>query len=472
MAVLAVKEYQRIHCGEEFDPANRIVTRAQHQQLERFNDDYERRLKIKVFQHGPRQSLVAQNFVGIINLGRDQVEVLPKIDSATTSVRRSLVRMIAEVLALDLHGNGETRADRHTDSILEILVRLFCEQLWQAVRRGMVRRYEGRTDNLTVLRGRLSMRDQLRENLARPDRLYCAFDEFSENNLLNQVLKAALRVLHRVARSQANLRNIAELLFCFQDVDDVAPAEFRWELLSTDRLSSRYKPLLRMARLFIEGQSPDVVTGAGQGFALLFDMNDLFEGYIGAVARRVFGRRGLQVALQGPKLHLAQHADGAGVFELRPDIVVSNGATVEFIIDTKWKQLKRAELREGVGSADAYQMHAYATQYAAPEVVLLYPHHAELGAWKSRRALYLLRDPGGGTKRPPRRFGVATVDLGYLDEIEQRLEDMFPESARTVAAFRPASFDMGAPLVDLTHATALAADVEDDALIAKLRAGR
>jgi 5-methylcytosine-specific restriction enzyme subunit McrC len=76
MAVLAVREYERIRYGA-FDPVERVVTPVQHQVLERFNEDYRRRLKITVFQHGPKQSLVAQNFVGIVNLGRDQVEILP-----------------------------------------------------------------------------------------------------------------------------------------------------------------------------------------------------------------------------------------------------------------------------------------------------------------------------------------------------------------------------------------------------------
>jgi hypothetical protein len=37
--------------------------------------------------------------------------------------------------------------------------------------------------------------------------------------------------------------------------------------------------------------------------------------------------------------------------------------------------------------------------------------------------------------------------------------------------FKPRVFDMGRPLVDLTRANALAADLEDEALIQKLRAG-
>ncbi|HSV46426.1 MAG TPA: hypothetical protein VLJ58_11625 [Ramlibacter sp.] len=44
--------------------------------------------------------------------------------------------------------------------------------------------------------------------------------------------------------------------------------------------------------------------------------------------------------------------------------------------------------------------------------------------------------------------------------------------AKTVAPFRQQVFSMGAPLVDLTKATALAAELEDQVLAARLREGR
>ena len=40
--------------------------------------------------------------------------------------------------------------------------------------------------------------------------------------------------------------------------------------------------------------------------------------------------------------------------------------------------------------------------------------------------------------------------------------------AKTAAPFRQLTFSMGKPLVDLTNATALAAELEDQALIARL----
>jgi 5-methylcytosine-specific restriction enzyme subunit McrC len=424
MAVLELREFERITCGEAFDPKNRVVTAGQHRALERFSEEYQNQHKVAVFQHGPRKSLVAQNFVGVVNLGRDQVEILPKIEGAVRQVRHNLVAMISVVLDLALYDSDSSKVEKHSGSILEVLIGLFCQTLWQCVRRGMVRHYEIRNENLSMLRGRISMPEQIRLNLARPDRLACVFDEFSENNPLNQALKAALQVLRRVAKTQANQRNVAELLFCFQDVDDVAPPAIDWSRAGTNRLSARYKPLVAMARLFIEGKSPDVVSGSGDGFALLFDMNQLFESYVGAVAKRVFAKEGLEVSLQGPKRHLARVASGSPVFELKPDIVARDAEGIAFIIDTKWKRLKEQVYREGVTSTDVYQMYAYSTQYASPDVFLLYPHHRDLGEWKPRRAEYWVHGVGGSFDLN-QRVCVSSLDLQNLKTVPDQLRSMF-----------------------------------------------
>jgi 5-methylcytosine-specific restriction enzyme subunit McrC len=431
MAVLELREFERITCGEAFDPTKRVVTAAQHRALERFSEEYQKQHKVAVFQHGPRKSLVAQNFVGVVNLGRDQVEILPKIEGAVPQVRHNLVAMISVVLDLALFDSDSTKVEKHSGSILEVLIGLFCQKLWQCVRRGMVRQYEIRNENLAMLRGRVSMAEQIRLNLARPDRLACVFDEFSENNPLNQALKAALQVLKRVAKTQANQRNLAELLFCFQDADDVAPAAIDWSRVSTNRLSARYKPLLAMARLFIEGKSPDVVSGAGDGFALLFDMNQLFESYVGAVAKRMFAKEGLEVSLQGPKRHLAHVASGSPVFELRPDIVARDGDDIAFVIDTKWKRLKEQANREGVTSTDVYQMYAYSTQYATPDVFLLYPHHKELGEWKARRAEYWVHGVNGNLDLN-QRVSVSSLDLHDLRTVPEQLRSIFSSHQSTI----------------------------------------
>lgn len=431
MAVLAVQEYQRIQCGDTFDAAARTITPAHHRLLERTCEEYKRRFGASPFEHGPRQCFVAKNFVGVISLGRDQIEVLPKIESETTQVRQSLSSMIATALNMDLHAPGTGQMDHTADSVLEILVRLFCRNMWQMVKRGLVRKYLGQSENLPVLRGRLSVARQIRSNLARPDRLACDFDEFSENNLVNQVLRGALRVLLPVVRSPGNQRNLAELLFCFQEVDDLPLSGIPWDAVSTDRLTRHLQPLLNMARIFIEGRSQDVLSGTNSGYTLLFDMNELFEAYIGAVARKVFSSTSTRVSLQGPIQYLARRTDGGPAFQLKPDIIVADSGQVRFIADTKWKRLKPADFRDGVASSDVYQMYAYSSRYRAPEVVLVYPHHAELGEWKPRRAEYRV-DDGTAPSTAPRVIGVSTIDLRDLATVPTQLAEAFA-SGRQVA---------------------------------------
>jgi 5-methylcytosine-specific restriction enzyme subunit McrC len=428
VAVLAVREFERIRCGPAFDVEAREVTEAQHRALERFAETYKRKRGVDVFLHGPRRSLVAQNYVGVLSLGRHQVEILPKVESETSEVRSNLAQMIAAAFDLELHAAGSAAVRSRDGTVLELLIQMFCAELWRVLRQGLVRRYESRSDTLPVLRGRLVVSEQVRRNLARADRLCCAFDEFIENNHLNQAVRAALLVLQRLARTQQNQRTISELLFVFQDVETVPPERIRWNQLRPDRMSAGYLPILSMARLFIEGRSPDVVSGNGCGFAVLFDMNELFERYVGCQARRVLGRQGVMVHLQGPRKHLARHADGVPALELRPDIVVSDARGVRLIIDTKWKRLKEQTSREGVATADIYQMHAYAKRYGAPEVVMLYPHHSGLGSWAPRRAEYFLESDGREEPNSlvePSCISVASLDLTDLATLRAQLHAMF-----------------------------------------------
>lgn len=436
--VLRVTEYQSIKKAETFSATERTVTTAQFQQLERFNEQFERQRKVKVFQYGARNTLVARNFVGVIHMGAYQVEVLPKIEAEEHRVRQNLLQMVATTLNLKLHGGELGHLDRANQSILEVLIRLYCDLLWEAVHKGMVCRYESRQDNLVVLRGRLNVAQQLRHNLARPDRLHCTFDEFTQDNPLNRALKAALRVLFRLARTEPSSKSLAELLFCFDEVADVPVSAIRWEQVTTDRLSERYAPLIRMARLFIEGATPDLTAGTGDGFAVLFDMNQLFEEYVGRQVQRIAAEQRLTAQLQGPKRHLAMRDSGSSCFELRPDIVLMEASNHLAVIDTKWKRLKTNGTREEISASDLYQMFAYAKQYQVPSVILLYPHHREMGDWSPCRNSYKFQESQIDSTR--HRLHIASLPLTDLKLVRTYLRDILEATIDKHALGRTMAF--------------------------------
>jgi 5-methylcytosine-specific restriction enzyme subunit McrC len=432
MALISVQEYKSLRIGE-FDPAGPSVTEQQADLLTNLKATY----GFEVFKYANKTTLVAQQYVGVFQLGPHTVEVLPKIDG---DVRRNLVAMLAVALDLDISEGDVARVATQNHGILEILIRLFCDKLFAQVHRGLVRRYEGREENLSVLRGKLGVVEQVRLNAANPERLFCRFDEFQEDNPLNQILKAAIRLLLKVSRELKNQRQLAELLLVLEGASNCPRASLPWHRVVFDRMSNRYKPCFKLAELFLRKTPPDVSGGGVQGFSLFFDMNVLFENYIGRMAIRAFRPLGYQVTLQGPKENLAiDETLNRAAFALQPDVVGRLNSQVAWILDTKWKSLAKkdrwnplsTEKKDAVAQSDFYQMYAYANRYDCPDVVLLYPHYKELGLDAGVRGSYLLNPwIQDANNQQRKRVRVATINLENLNTVREQLEKiLLPESS-------------------------------------------
>lgn len=427
---ITLREHSRLRIGE-FDAGNAVVTRAQAMQLAGLKAQY----GVDIFKWVNHDALAAQQYVGVIQLDRIAIEILPKIDgtnasASDASVRRNLAAMLMVALELDIAEGDVAHIATQQHGILEILIRLFIDKLFAQLRRGMVRRYEGQEGNLAVLRGRLAIGEQLRLNAANPERLYCRYEEFHEDNPLNRILKAAVRLLLHVSKDAANQRHLSELLFAFDDVANVAMVSLPWSKVSFDRLNEHYRPAFRLAELFLRRTPPDVTSGRAAGFSLLFDMNRLFEEYIGRVLARAFRSGGVDVRRQGPQRFLAwDEINGRHAFGMRPDVVGLVDGRPAWIIDTKWKQLSLEESREGARQGDLYQMYAYANNYDCTNVVLLYPHHAALGKKAGIRASYRLETMiRNGSSDSKGRIAVATIDLCDLRTVPQQLRLLLQES--------------------------------------------
>lgn len=425
MALISVREYQKLHIGA-LDKSRPTVTSRQAALLTNLKPTY----GYEVFKYVNGNTLSAQQYVGAFQLGPHTVEVLPKIDGAAPNVRRNLVAMLAVALDLEISEGDVARVATQNYGILEILIRLFCDKLFAQVHKGLVRRYEGREENLSVLRGRLGVVEQVRLNAANPERLFCRFDEFNEDNPLNQILKAGIRLLLNVSRALGNQRQLAELLLAFEGVADCRRAALPWNRVVFDRLNDRYKPCFKLAELFLKQTPPDITGGGVQGFSLFFDMNTLFEEYIGRMTARAFRPYGFQITLQGPQRHLAIKEDlRTTSFAMKPDVIASRDSRIAWILDTKWKELSKEKAKDGVVQSDLYQMYAYASCYQCPEIVLLYPHHSEIGPTAGVRNSYLLNpwifEVG---KVGPRRVKVATIDLSELKTVQDQLRKIVLDS--------------------------------------------
>jgi 5-methylcytosine-specific restriction enzyme subunit McrC len=237
-----------------------------------------------------------------------------------------------------------------------------------------------------MLRGRLDVIRQFSTLAASPDRLACRYDELSSDIALNQIMKAAVAKLMRLARAPQNQRKLRELSFAFADVRSVPVQGLRWDTVVLDRTNARWKELLSLARLLLGERFQTTTSGRGSGFSLLFEMNTLFEEFVGRTLKRALAGTGLQVDLQGGRLHCLAEFDEEGNptskrrFMTKPDIIIRRGGERIMIIDTKWKRLSPSidDPKQGISQGDVYQMMAYGRVYQCPDLMLLYPHHEEL----------------------------------------------------------------------------------------------
>lgn len=337
-----------------------------------------------------RHDLRARGVVGVLAVPGCTLEILPKIDVGekegsaheARKIRKRLVHMLAVALDLKIETGRMTDLDWQRETLLEILIRIYCDKLTEAVRRGMPRRYTLHEDDLPTLRGSLDIPRQFTRHIANPGRLACRYDELSGDISLNRIMKATIAHLARMSRNATNVQRLRELAFVYAEVADVQVPALRWEDVVIDRTNRSWQELFGMAQLFLRNQYQTTSTGSGQGSALLFEMNALFEEFIGRLVSRALAASEFRVTLQGGRLFcLTSVDDKREIFQTRPDILIKRGDQVAHVIDTKWKRISDRidDPKQGVSQADVYQMMAYAHLYKAPRLTLLYPHHAGLG---------------------------------------------------------------------------------------------
>ncbi|MFT5438183.1 MAG: 5-methylcytosine-specific restriction enzyme subunit McrC [Alphaproteobacteria bacterium] len=372
--------------------------------------------------------LRAQQIVGVLASPGATLEILPKIDGLNeASTRECLVHMLARVFDLRVGDGAMADLGWQRYDLLEILIRLFCDRLFSVVHRGLSRRYVGHENDLAALRGRLNVKRQFTSLLSTPQKLACRYEDLSVDIPLNQIMKAAVTRLRTITRAAENQRRLTELAFVFADVSTIAVRDLRWDQVVLNRTNIAWDTLIKLAKMLLGERFQTTSSGGARGFSLMFPMNILFEEYIGRSIRRVLSGTGLNVQLQGPVKHALIGPNSAPYFRTKPDIVISRDGKPLLVIDTKWKRLKGVldNPKQGVGQADVYQMMAYAHVYGCARMMLLYPHHDELGVEEGQLNSYHIN----GTEDA--QLLITSIKISAWKSLESRLANLVTSALKS-----------------------------------------
>lgn len=168
--------------------------------------------------------------------------------------------------------------ERVQDLFAEILYKGMAMQLKQ----GLYREYIEKHDTLPILKGKLDIRETIRNRVQRKNVLSCEFDELSENNIFNQIIKTTACILVREKSvSRARKVQLKSLLPFFDGVEEVNPFTIRWNMLRYQRSNQTYKMLMNICFFVLDGMLMTDESGAYK-MATFSDehMNRLFEKFV------------------------------------------------------------------------------------------------------------------------------------------------------------------------------------------------
>lgn len=365
-----LKEFEYLQYKD--NTKDNFIKKETFDSLEKFvleNEKTAQYLKITT-KNGFGKVLQAQNYVGVIQTkDGTTIEILPKIKNATTEKSKDiLIKMLKTLKNSPFKNLSVANLKSSKIPLFEIFISMFLEELTVLVRNGIKSDYISKEENLKFLKGKLKISEQIKYNTIHKEQFFVQYEEFISNRVENRLIKTTLQFLYNKSKLNKNQQRIREFLFVFDEIEISHNIKTDFSKIKLNRQMKDYEQVLLWCKTFLFENSFSPYKGNDIAFALLFDMNLLFESFVYSYLKKSSNFQ--DIKSQDRTHHLA-YENGIGRFRLKPDIVINGG---KIIADTKWKILSEDKAYNGVLQDDMYQLYAYGTKYANCEkIYLIYP---------------------------------------------------------------------------------------------------
>ena len=316
------------------------------------------------------------NYVGIIKVNNLIIEILPKISLSNDIIkdREILMFMLSKCNKLSVDIKELLNSNILKNSLLDILAKVFSKKLLNELQKGLYREYVSKEEALSMIKGKILISKSIKENTINKNKMNCKYDEFTEDNLFNAILKRAINVILFSIKNDDVKKELNIINNIFNDVSDIYVPNNIILNYKLNRMNNRFLECFTLAKLILLNSSMDKSLGKENGFSILFEMNYLYEEYVGVLLKEVFNDTNISINTQEKSRYLLWNTlKERNEIALKPDIVIYKDNKPKIIIDTKWKSAT-IDGKEVYTQGDIYQMYAYITTYEeCQQCILLYP---------------------------------------------------------------------------------------------------
>lgn len=312
------------------------------------------------------------SWVGVIKYKNSHFQILPKLicdnEDNKENILKNLIFMLSYTKKLDIKTSNEAKLSSAKNPFIEILIREYAKSLFECLKRLTPKKYVREEDNLKFIKGKIRFSENIRYNCTNKARFYCEYNEFSENNILNQLFLFVTTCLYNISNDSYNKKTLKFIINYFADINLIRFDKFKVEKIKLSRNQELFRKPFNLAKMLVEKTSVDLSKNKFENITLIWDMNKLFEEFIFEIMKKYEKEFECTLTAQrGRKLLVGDTSKKRNTFV---DIMVEKDDGEKIVLDTKYKKFVTTD---DFSNADVFQVSTYCLLHKANHAILLYP---------------------------------------------------------------------------------------------------
>lgn len=167
---------------------------------------------------------------------------------------KNIYYMLSYAFSILKESSIEKVSGEDFDNIHNLFAAILSKGIGQQLKHGLHREYINRTDNLSTVRGKIDLPGTIQNRINCTQKISCEFDELSENNIFNQILKTTVQLLIKHKDVEPKYRNdLKQKMLFFSRIEILDPWLINWSRLRFQRNNHTYRILISLCQLILEG---------------------------------------------------------------------------------------------------------------------------------------------------------------------------------------------------------------------------
>jgi len=338
----------------------------------KINEDKDGKLVVKHVKENIYK-IKAQNYVGSLKIPNShQIIIHPK-------VKLNFIQMLGWTQDIENFFDQPTNITAG-DSIVDLLAELFTKNASELIDEGVYRNYILETEEISTIRGKLLLAQNIRSPRITKEKFWCEFDQISANVLENQIILFCAKILSEHVRQNSRIKiDLQDIIFKLQKegVEDVSIETYQIDQVSFQKMNLHYADIISLCDFILQLIWYDEFSSDGEqsAYGLLIYMPGLFQKFIFKICCELYSKD-FDVddeptdydLVEKLNLNYSQYdAEEISTPDpLLPDIVFSNKQKKNpaLVLEIKYK-------KEKPDASDYYQALAYSLALDCPVMLFL-----------------------------------------------------------------------------------------------------